>query len=56
MSTSAVRHSFPGASHLLRHQRRMLSRTREAGFDGHLVKPVNYSDLVALLGSFSQLS
>jgi len=32
------------------------SRTREAGFDGHLVKPVNYTDLVSLLGSFSQLS
>jgi len=32
------------------------SRTREAGFDGHLVKPVNYGDLVTLLGSFSQLS
>ena len=27
------------------------SRTREAGFDGHLVKPVNYADLIALLGS-----
>src|SRR6185503_17363479 len=32
------------------------SRTREAGFDGHLVKPVNYADLVELLGSFSRLS
>jgi CheY-like chemotaxis protein len=32
------------------------SRTREAGFDGHLVKPVNYTDLVTLLGSFSHLS
>ena len=32
------------------------SRTREAGFDGHLVKPVNYADLVTLLESFSQLS
>ena len=29
------------------------SRTRAAGFDGHLVKPVSYSDLVALLGSFA---
>jgi PAS domain S-box-containing protein len=29
------------------------SRTRAAGFDGHLVKPVNYGDLVALLGSFA---
>ena len=32
------------------------TRTREAGFDGHLVKPVNSADLVTLLGSFSQLS
>ena len=32
------------------------SRTREAGYDGHLVKPVNYADLVTLLESFSQLS
>jgi CheY-like chemotaxis protein/two-component sensor histidine kinase len=32
------------------------SRTREAGFDDHLVKPVNYADLVTLLGSLSQLS
>ena len=29
------------------------ARTRAAGFDGHLVKPVNYSDLIALLGSFA---
>ena len=31
------------------------SRTREAGFDGHLVKPVNYADLIARLESFSAL-
>jgi len=29
------------------------SRTRAAGFDGHLVKPVNYADLMTLLASFS---
>jgi PAS domain S-box-containing protein len=27
------------------------SRTRDAGFDAHLVKPVNYSDLMTLLAS-----
>ena len=27
------------------------SRTRDAGFDAHLVKPVDYADLMALLGS-----
>ena len=27
------------------------SRTRAAGFDAHLVKPVNYADLMDLLGS-----
>ena len=26
-------------------------RSREAGFDGHLVKPVNFAALVKLLGS-----
>jgi DNA-binding response OmpR family regulator len=26
-------------------------RSREAGFDGHLVKPVDYAELVALLSS-----
>ena len=26
-------------------------RSQEAGFDGHLVKPVNYPALLALLGS-----
>ena len=31
------------------------TRTREAGFDGHLVKPVNYADLIALLESSSPL-
>jgi hypothetical protein len=30
VSTSAVRHSLPGASHLLRHHARMLSRTGPA--------------------------
>jgi CheY-like chemotaxis protein len=29
------------------------TRTRDAGFDGHLVKPVNYADLIALLESVS---
>jgi PAS domain S-box-containing protein len=29
------------------------SRTRAAGFDGHLVKPVNYGELMELLGSFA---
>jgi PAS domain S-box-containing protein len=29
------------------------SRTREAGFDAHLVKPVNYAELMALLESLS---
>jgi DNA-binding response OmpR family regulator len=29
------------------------ARTRDAGFDGHLVKPVNYTDLIALLGAMS---
>jgi signal transduction histidine kinase len=29
------------------------SRTRDAGFDGHLVKPVNYAELMTLLESFS---
>jgi CheY-like chemotaxis protein len=29
------------------------SRTRAAGFDAHLVKPVDYADLLALLGSVS---
>jgi len=28
-------------------------KTREAGFDGHLVKPVNYGELMMLLGSLS---
>ena len=28
-------------------------KTREAGFDGHLVKPVNYDELMTLLGSLS---
>jgi len=30
------------------------SRTRAAGFDAHLVKPVNYADLMALLGSLAE--
>jgi PAS domain S-box-containing protein len=29
------------------------ARTRDAGFDGHLVKPVNYTDLIARLGAMS---
>jgi CheY-like chemotaxis protein len=29
------------------------ARTRDAGFDAHLVKPVNYTDLIALLGAIS---
>jgi CheY-like chemotaxis protein len=29
------------------------SRTREAGFDAHLVKPVNYAELMTLLDSLS---
>jgi signal transduction histidine kinase len=29
------------------------ARTRESGFDAHLVKPVNYTDLMALLGSLT---
>jgi len=29
------------------------SRTRAAGFDAHLVKPVEYADLIELLGSVS---
>ena len=29
------------------------SRTRDAGFDGHMVKPVDYADLMALLESSS---
>jgi CheY-like chemotaxis protein len=28
-------------------------RTREAGFDGHLVKPVNYGQLTELLGNLA---
>ena len=28
-------------------------KSRDAGFDGHLVKPVNYGDLVKMLGSLS---
>jgi CheY-like chemotaxis protein len=28
-------------------------RSQEAGFDGHLVKPVNYGDLVAMLKSLT---
>jgi PAS domain S-box-containing protein len=31
------------------------SRTRAAGFDAHLVKPVNYTDLMELLGSVTPL-
>ena len=29
------------------------ARTRDAGFDGHLVKPVDYTDLLAQLGAMS---
>jgi CheY-like chemotaxis protein len=28
-------------------------RTREAGFDGHLVKPVNHAQLAELLGNLT---
>jgi DNA-binding response OmpR family regulator len=28
-------------------------KSREAGFDGHLVKPVDYNELLELLGSLS---
>jgi CheY-like chemotaxis protein len=30
------------------------ARSREAGFDGHLVKPVNFSDLEGLLATLAR--
>ena len=32
------------------------SKTREAGFDAHLVKPVDYADLLQLLAALLPLS